>query len=237
MGDWQRDAKRAAAYYAVDHFVQSGMRLGLGTGSTVAFVLDRLAQRLQDGTLTDIAGIPTSEATTQRARDLGIPLLSFDDVQTLDLCIDGADEVDPSLNLIKGLGGALVREKIVASAARAMVVVVDESKLVPRLGGRAPLPVEVLTFGWQLHAEWFRTLGIESVLRRTADGAPFVSDNGNYIYDCQFPDGIDDPLRVEAVINNRPGVVENGLFLGYATQVVIGMENGSVTVRQVAEER
>jgi len=169
MGDWQRDAKRAAAYYAVDHFVQSGMRLGLGTGSTVAFVLERLAQYLQDGTFTDIAGIPTSEATAQRARDLGIPLLSFDEVQTLDLCIDGADEVDPSLNLIKGLGGALVREKVVASAARSMVVVVDESKLVPRLGVRVPLPVEVLTFGWQLHAGWFRTLGIEPLLRRTEE--------------------------------------------------------------------
>lgn len=236
MGDWQSAAKRAAAYYAVDHFVQSGMRLGLGTGSTVAFVLERLAQRLQTGDLRDIAGIPTSEATAQRAQALGIPLLSFDDVQSLDLCIDGADEVDPSLNLVKGLGGALVREKIVASASRSMVVVVDESKIVSKLGTRAPLPVEVLTFGWQLHEAWLRSLGVEPVLRRTAQGEPFVSDNGNYIYDCHFPQGIDDPMRVEAAINNRPGVVENGLFLGYATQVVIGMESGDVVVKRVAEE-
>jgi ribose 5-phosphate isomerase A len=212
--------KRLAAERAVE-YVRDGMRLGLGTGSTAKHVLDVLGERRSRGDLSDIAGVPTSSATAEYAAQLGIPLLTLDAAVTLDLAIDGADEFDPSLDLIKGLGGALLWEKIVAAASRRFIVVVDESKRVPRLGTRAPVPVEVVPFGWRTLLEPFRRAGAEPVLREGADGAPFVTDGGHYIIDCSFADGIPDAAVVEAALRRQPGVVETGLFLGLASVVIV----------------
>jgi ribose 5-phosphate isomerase A len=222
--------KRRAAERAVE-LVQSGMRLGLGTGSTAKHVLDVIAERMKDNTLTNIVGVPTSKATADYARTLNIPLTTLDDEPQLDLAIDGADEVDPALNLVKGLGGALLWEKIVESAADRLVIVVDESKLVGRLGTRAPLPVEVVPFGWRTHDAFFRELGAEPSLRRTADDGPFVTDGGHYIVDCRFHDGIADAAAVQAELARRVGIVECGLFVDMATEVIVAGDDVKVLTR------
>jgi ribose 5-phosphate isomerase A len=223
MSDEQRAWKRAAAERALD-LVESGMRLGLGTGSTADEMLQALAERLRDGRLRDIAGVPTSEATARRATELGIPLTTLDRQPQLDLTLDGADEVDPQLDLIKGLGGALLREKIVASASRRMVVMADESKRVSRLGERAPLPVEIVAFGQALAERRVREWGGTPTLRRRADGTPFVTDEGHLLLDCRF--GPFDTHALAAALSAVPGVVEHGLFLGLATQVVVAGPGG-----------
>lgn len=221
--------KRAAAARALDE-VSPGMRLGLGTGSTVAHFLDLLGEALTSGRLGDIVGVPTSERTAARSRELGIPLTTLDETPELDLCVDGADEVDPSLELVKGLGGALLREKIVASASRRFVVMVDASKEVRRLGTRAPLPVEVVPFGWTSHRRAMEALGGRPVLRVGRDDLPYVTDNGNFIVDLHFPDGIDDPRAVESALRRRAGIVDSGLFLGMASLVVVA-DPGGIRVR------
>lgn len=217
--------KRLAAKHAVD-MVQSRMILGLGHGSTTRHAVDILGERVQSGALQDIVGVPTSEYTTAQARSLGIALATLVEQPVLDLAIDGADEVDPDLNLIKGLGGALLREKIVESAARRFVVIVDESKLVERLGTRGPLPVEVTQFVWEAHLRWLESLGCRAELRREADGAPFITDNGNYIIHCTFPEGIADPVALGRTLIERPGILEHGIFLGMATEVVVAGADG-----------
>ena len=214
--------KRAAAERAVA-FVESGMVLGLGTGSTAAFVVEALARHVARG--LSIAAIPTSEHTAEMARGLGIPLATFGEHRRIDLAIDGADEVERgTLNLIKGHGGALLREKIVAAASRRFVVVVDDEKLVDRLGERFPVPVEVVQFGWQATAASLESLGAKPVLRQS-DGRTFVTDGGNFILDCPFGP-IAEPRRLEQSINMTVGVVENGLFLGRSTCVVVASANG-----------
>jgi ribose 5-phosphate isomerase A len=220
----QDELKRQAAERAVE-LVEDGMVLGLGTGSTARFALEALARRRQRGELGDIVGIPTSVATQQAAERLGVPLTTLEDHPGIDLTLDGADEVDPSLDLIKGLGGALLWEKIVASASGRLVILVDETKLVDRLGQKAPLPVEVVPFGWTTHVDAVRALGGEPTLR-SHNGQPFRTDGGHYILDCRFPDGIADPQAVEDGLRARVGVVETGLFLGLATTVVVGTEDG-----------
>jgi ribose 5-phosphate isomerase A len=227
----ERELKRKAAFYAVDTYVRSGMRVGLGHGSTMAFALERLAQKGQAGELENYVGVPVSKQTAQIARSLHIPLTTLEETPRLDLCIDGADEVDPQLNLIKGLGGALLREKIVAMAADRMVVIVDESKIVDRLGTKVPLPVEVVPFGWTTHENWLRGLDCRPEVRRTPEGKKVVTDEGNYIYDCFFANGLEDPARLESIINNRPGIVENGLFLGIADRIVISSPSAEIQVR------
>ena len=217
--------KRRAAGRAVE-FVQSGMVVGLGTGSTTAYAIDLIGERVQSGALQGIVAVPTSEWTATRAQALGIPLTTLVEHPVLDLAIDGADEVDPDLNLIKGLGGALLREKIVEIAARRFVVVVDESKLVERLGTRGPLPVEVTRFAWEAHARWLESLGCRAELCREADGTPFVTDNGNTIIHCTFPGGIPDPAALARTLIERPGILEHGLFLGIATDVVVSGKDG-----------
>lgn len=217
--------KQIAAVRAVDH-VSDGMVLGLGTGSTTAYAIDELGARLAAGRLRDIVGVPTSEATAQRARGLGIPLTTLVEQPVLDLVIDGADEVDPHLDLIKGMGGALLREKIVAVAARRFITIVDESKLVARLGTRGPLPAEVTQFAWEAHARWLAGLGCRAELRREADGAPYVTDNHNYIIHCTFPDGIADAGVLDAQLHAQPGILEHGLFLGLATDVIVAGQDG-----------
>jgi ribose 5-phosphate isomerase A len=226
------DLKRQAAYFAVDSYVESGMRLGLGTGSTSRHALMRIAEGLKAKKFKDLQGVPTSEETAMLARELGIPLAGLETTPELDLYIDGADEVDPAFNLIKGLGGALLREKITAWAARRVVILVDESKLVDQLGSKAPLPVEVLKFGWNTHERWLQTLGCVPQLRLSDKGDLYHTDGGNYIYDCRFPDGIQDPKRLETALNNRPGILENGLFLGCADVVVVGTHAHGVQVRR-----
>lgn len=220
--------KRMAAERAAER-VLPGMRIGLGTGSTVAQLLDVLGERAARGELEGVVGVPTSVRTAERARELGIRLAELDEVEPLDLTVDGADEVGPGLDLVKGLGGALLREKMVAQASGALMIIVDESKLVGRLGERTPLPVEVVRFGWRAHMALFRELGSDPVLRRLEDGSPFVTDNGNYMVDCRFPDGMEDPTALEETLRRRAGVVEDGLFLGMASAVVVAGERG-VTV-------
>jgi len=225
--------KRAAAERAVT-FVESGMRLGLGTGSTAKHVLDVLSEKLRAGSLRDIAGVPTSRATADYARSAGIPLLDLDDVQHLDLAIDGADEVDPALDLIKGLGGALLWEKIVESAAERFIVVVDDSKLVRRLGEKVPVPVEVVPFGWKTLLDHFEAAGARPVLRM-AGASPMVTDGGHHIVDCHFAGGLDDAARTATLLRSRAGVVETGMFIDMATVVVVAGVEVRVIERETIE--
>lgn len=219
--------KRQAAERAVD-FVQSGMALGLGSGSTLRFVLLELGVRLADGRLRDIVGVPTSEATARLAQTLRIPLASLAERPALDLDLDGADEVDPQLNLVKGLGGALLREKVVASACAQFVAVADGSKLVRLLGTRSPLPVEVIPFAQAIVRRKLEALGARVALRTTGEGEPLLTDEGNVIFDCATGP-IDDPAALDVALRRIPGVVEHGLFLGMATQAVVA-EAGGVRV-------
>lgn len=223
--------KRAAAERAVQ-LITSGMAVGLGTGSTVRPLLEALAGRLRDGTVRNVVAVPTSEDTARRCRTLGIPLVTLDEQPELALAVDGADEVDPRLDLIKGLGGAMLREKVVALAAKRFVVVADESKLVRRLGTRAPVPVEVLPFGWSTLVPFFERLGAQPVLRRGPGGEPFVTDNGNYVVDCRFPRGIADPAAVARALARRTGVVEDGLFLRIAKLAVVAGRRGVRLLRR-----
>lgn len=217
--------KRRAAERAAE-WIRDGMTVGLGTGSTVRHLLDHLAERRAAGEWGSIVGVPTSEQTAARARELGIPLRTLDEAPEVDLTIDGADEVDPELRLIKGLGGALLREKIVAVASRRLVIIVDESKVVVKLGTRSPLPVEVDPFGARVQPPFLRSLGAEPTLRPGPGGGPLVTDGGNLIFDCRFSRGIDDPEALEARLDGRVGVMENGLFLGLASAVVVAGPGG-----------
>lgn len=217
--------KDRAAAKALE-LVRPGMRLGLGTGTTVAWFLKHLAAALADGRMQDIAGVPTSKATERICRESGIPLTSLSDSPQLDLAVDGADEVTPGLDLMKGLGGALLREKMVAAAARSFVVVADASKEVERLGLRSPLPVEVVPFEWRSHVPFLERLGCEPVLRVDPEGRPVVTDNGHYLLDCGFPGGIPAPGEVGRRLADRPGVVEHGLFLGLCTSALVAGESG-----------
>jgi ribose 5-phosphate isomerase A len=219
-------AGKAAAGALAAASVSPGMKLGLGTGSTVAFFLDSLANRVREGELPGIIGVPTSIWTQERATQLGIPLGTLEEVGSLDLTVDGADDVDSALELIKGLGGALLREKMVAQATDKLIIIVDESKLVQKLGARSPLPVEVVPFAWQSHLPHLTRLGAEPILRIGPEGSPVSTDNGNLILDCRFPHGIDDPPALEAELAGRAGVVESGLFLGMANEVLVGGAEG-----------
>jgi ribose 5-phosphate isomerase A len=211
-----------AARRAVD-LVRDGMVLGLGSGATARAAVREIGERLAAGRLSGIVGVPTSSVTQALALELGIPLTDLTAAPALDLTIDGADEVSPAGDMIKGLGGALLREKIVAAQSRRLVIAVDPTKLVRRLGERVPLPVEVLPFGWTTHLAFLRELGAEPVLRKPREeAAPFVSDDGHYIIDARFPGGIPDPRAVADALGKRAGVVETGLFLGLTPEVVVG---------------
>jgi ribose 5-phosphate isomerase A len=222
--------KRAAAARALE-LVESGTILGLGTGSTVRPFLELLATALGTGSLTGITGVPTSEATAQQCRTLGIPLTTLDDHPSLELAVDGADEVGPRLALIKGMGGALLREKLVALAAKRFVVIADDSKRVRRLGTRSPLPVEVVPFGWTTHIAYLEKLGAVPRLRRGGDGEPYRTDGGHFILDCAFPRGISDPPALARALARRPGIVEDGLFLGLADDAFLAGAGGVRHIR------
>jgi len=222
----QEEMKRAAAEVSLS-YVRPGMVLGLGTGSTARHVLEGVARLVREG--ADLRGVPTSLATAEAAKLLGIPLTSLEEHPELDLAIDGADEVDPALNLIKGMGGALFREKIVAAAAKTFIVVVDGSKVVRRLGTQAPVPVEVHPFGWRTAIRPLETLGGSPELRKR-DGEPVRTDNGNYLLDSRF-NGIRSPAKLAAAISSIPVVVEHGLFLGMADLALVGTADGVKTMR------
>ena len=215
------ELKRRAAEQAVEN-VRSGMVVGLGTGSTAKFAVEAIGRKLKHGELSDIVGIPTSIQTRDLAESVGVPLTTLNERPAIDLTIDGADEIDPEGNLIKGGGGALLWEKMVATASRQLFIVADESKLVTRLGESFPLPVEVIGFGWRTHEAPLREIGAEPVLRLDASGDPYVTDEGHYIIDCRFPGGITDLEAVHDTVGKRPGVVETGLFLNMSPQVIIG---------------
>lgn len=217
--------RRAAGEEAVARYVRDDMRLGLGTGSTASAMIEALAARLVVGALRGVCGVPTSEATADLCRRLDVPLTTLAETPQLDVVIDGADEIDPDLDLIKGLGGAHLREKVVASAGRAMIVVADESKLVRRLGERAPLPVEVVEFALPVCERALRAMGWEPTRRTAADRTPFVTDEGNAILDCRREDWTD-AAALAAAVKAVPGVVEHGFFLGLATAAVVGTADG-----------
>jgi ribose 5-phosphate isomerase A len=222
--DPARDAQKRAAAEAAAALVQDGMKVGLGTGSTAYFAIEALIRRVRQG--LRIVGIPTSERSAVQARDGGIPLTSFAEHRRLDITIDGADEIAVgSLDLIKGLGGALLREKIVAAASDRLVIVADARKLVDRLGGKIMLPVEVVTFGWETTAERLARLGANPALRKTDDGSPFRTDGGNLIVDCDFG-LIADARTLDQAISQTVGVVETGLFIGMAAMAVVADGTG-----------
>jgi ribose 5-phosphate isomerase A len=218
-----RDAQKRSAAEAAAALVEDGMAVGLGTGSTAYFAIEALIRRVRQG--LRIVGIPTSERSATQAREGGIPLTSFAERRRLDITIDGADEIAiGSLNLIKGLGGALLREKIVAAASDRLVIVADRRKLVKQLGGTARLPVEVVLFGWETTAERLARLGANPVLRG-GEASPFRTDGGNLILDCDFGP-IADPAALDQAIGQTVGVVETGLFIGMAQMALVADHTG-----------
>ena len=221
--DKQEKLKQEAAHHAVG-FIKSGMVVGLGTGSTAAFAVMRIAERLKSRDLKNIVGIPTSIRTEKLARELQIPLCGLDAQPAIDVTIDGADEVDEDLNLIKGGGGALLREKVVAQASRRNIIVIDESKLSLRLGTRWALPVEVIPFAARAEENFLKSLGASVTLRLDAHGQPYKTDQHNYILDANFGE-MADPNRLAAKLNERAGIVEHGLFLGLAGDVIVAAQN------------
>ncbi len=224
--------KQEAAEYAVT-YVQSGMTVGLGTGSTAIFATRHIAELLNRGQLHDIRAFATSKAVWDEAVRLGIPMLTEDMPQEIDLTIDGADEVDPQLNLIKGGGGALLREKIVAEATHREIIIVDESKLSPQLGTHWPVPVEVLPYGWQSQARYLSSLGATITVRRAHDGSEARTDQGNMILDSRFGP-ITDPQGLAEKLAARAGIVEHGLFLNLTRDVIVA---GSEGVRHLTPEQ
>ena len=217
------ELKKLAGYRAVD-FVESGMVVGLGTGSTAIWAVRRIAEKLRNGELRQIIGVPTSIVTEQEARSLGIPLATLDEQPAIAITIDGADEVDPALDVIKGGGGALLREKLVAQASRRMIVIVDESKLSAQLGTKFYVPVEVVTFGWESQARFLQTLGAVVKLR-VKEGNPFVTDQGNYILDCTFGP-IANATQLAQQLKQRTGIVDSGLFIGLVTDLIVAKADG-----------
>jgi ribose 5-phosphate isomerase A len=211
------DQEKEAAARASLRYVKAGGVVGLGTGSTAAYFIRLLSEKVKQG--LKIRGIPTSERSRQLASSLGIPLTTLDECQEIAVTVDGADEVDPQLRLIKGGGGALLREKIVASASRQLIIVADASKRVPMLG-KFPLPVEVIKFAGTLVAQRIKTLGATVQLRRGAGGSPYITDEGNHILDCRFGQ-IPDVDGLARRLSDMPGIVEHGLFIGMATTVII----------------
>ncbi|KAL0691752.1 hypothetical protein Bca4012_091431 [Brassica carinata] len=226
----QDDLKKLAAEKAVEA-IKPGMVLGLGTGSTAAFAVDQIGKLLASGELHDIVGIPTSKRTEEQARSLGIPLVALDTHPRIDLAIDGADEVDPNLDLVKGRGGALLREKMVEAVAERFIVVADDTKLVKGLGGSGlAMPVEVVQFCWKFNLvrlrDLFREFGCDAKLRVGEGGEAYVTDNSNYIIDLYFKEPLKDGFAAGREIGKLEGVVEHGLFLGMATSVIIAGKNG-----------
>ena len=219
-----QNLKEQAAVRAVE-FVKPGMVVGLGHGTTTIFAVRRIAELLQAGALKNILGVPCSIQVEKEAQHVSIPLTTLEEHPVIDLTIDGADEVDPNLDLIKGGGGALLREKIVAQASRREIIVVDESKLSPALGTRWAVPVEVVPFGWRTQALYLESLGADVKLRQDGNRKTFTTDQGNLILDCQFGPLLQ-PAELAVKLNARTGIVEHGLFLGLATDLIVAGAEG-----------
>ena len=219
--------KRIAAEKAVE-LIEDGMIIGLGTGSTVKYALKKIGERVSKG--LNIKGIPTSNQTKKLAMEYQIPLTSLDEHNEIDLTIDGADEIDSDLNLIKGGGGALTREKIIAYHSKKVLIIADDSKVVKSLGIDFPLPVEIVKFAWQATKKSLEKFECECTLRKIFDD-PFITDNGNYIIDCEF-NRISEPEQLEQELNMIPGVVENGLFIGLADKAIVGSTQGIMTLEK-----
>lgn len=218
------NVKQLAAEKAVE-FVKDGMKIGLGTGSTAYWAINKLGERVSEG--LKITAVATSRASEEQARELGIPIVAFGDIDSLDLTIDGADELDSSLQLIKGGGGALLREKIVASNSTRMIVIADESKVVNTLG-KFPLPVEIVPFAWEWTVAELAKLGCNPELRRSGEEL-YKTDNGNYIADCRF-EVIESAPKLALTIQSIPGLVEHGLFIGIAEMAIVGKKDGSIEI-------
>ncbi len=231
-GDYleKEELKKLAAEKALD-YIEDGMILGLGTGSTVEYTIHKLGQLVREG--LNIKAIPTSIHTKRIAKEENIPLTTLEENPEIDVTIDGADEVDSNLNLIKGGGGALTREKIIAFNSKKVIIVIDDSKIVKALGIDFDLPVEVIKFGWTSTKKTLEDIGCNVKLREIMDKEPFITDNGNYILDCEF-ERIEDPESLETEINNIPGVVENGLFVGLVDEVIVGSTQGILTLNKEA---
>ena len=227
------DAPEASAQRALD-FVEDGQTLGLGTGRAAAAFVRALAARVRDG--LRVRGVPTSLATAKLAEELGIPLLTLEQAGTIDVTFDGADEVDPQLDVIKGYGGALVREKITAASSRELVILVGPEKMVATLGSRGKLPVEVVPFGLALCRRRLAELGCEPVLRNAEGGDPYVTDNGNHILDCKVS-AIEAPLELETAILAIPGVLGTGLFVGMADAVIVEHDGTAEVLRRTDTAR
>jgi ribose 5-phosphate isomerase A len=223
-GDPREIYKQQAAEHAVS-LVESGMAVGLGTGSTAEFATRRLAHLIREGALKDITAFATSSPVWRQAIALGIPMIGEDMPRALDLTIDGADEVDARMNLIKGGGGALLREKIAAQASRRLAIIVDDTKISPFLGVRHTLPVEILGFGWRSQLRFLESLGAKVEIRCNADRLQFVTDSGNMILDCDFGP-IHEPTELAAKLGARAGIVEHGLFTGLTTDLVVAGKSG-----------
>jgi ribose 5-phosphate isomerase A len=220
-------AKKAAGQAAAE-LVQDGMLIGLGTGSTAAFFIEALSKKCKEG--LKISAVATSEQSARQAQQLDIPLEDPETITSLDLTVDGADEIDPHKNMIKGGGGALLREKLLAQASQEMIVVVDESKLVEHLGTH-PLPVEIVPFLYRSTLQRLANEGYQGVLRLNRDKDPYVTDNGNYIVDIHYSDPILNPIKEQERLKNITGVIETGLFFHLAGRVIIGYENGSFKIQ------
>ena len=216
-----------AAEKAVEH-VDNGMVIGLGTGSTVKYAIKKLGEMVNTG--LKIEGIPTSLRTKKLATEYNIPLVDLNDYTEIDLTIDGADEVDSNLNLIKGGGGALTREKIIAYHSKKEIIVIDETKVVKKLGIDSPVPVEVTKYGWNATKKTLKELGCTAELRTIMDEV-YITDNSNYILDCDFGK-INEPEALEKEINSIPGVIENGLFIDLVDEVIVGSKQGIITLEE-----
>jgi ribose 5-phosphate isomerase A len=223
------DPKQKAGEAAVEH-IKDGMIVGLGTGSTAKFFIFALASAQRSGKLKGVLGIPTSLASERLARESGLPVTTFSKIEQIDVTVDGADEIGPGLSLIKGMGGALLREKIVAQISRQLIIIADESKVVTQLGSKSPLPVEITPFGYEATERFLRGLGCQPILRRHPDGAAFITDNGNYIFDCRFAT-IPDPPALQRILADRAGIVESGLFLSMAHLAIIASDKEVRTIR------
>jgi ribose 5-phosphate isomerase A len=219
------DPKQRAGEAALEH-VKSGMIIGLGTGSTAKFFTEAVGSAVRAGRLRDIRAVPTSVDSEKLAVQFGLPVVTFAQITTIDLTVDGADEIAPDLTLIKGLGGALLREKLVAQNSSKLIIIADAQKLVTRLGTRSPLPVEVTPFGFEASERFLRQLGCIPTLRRRPDGSILVTDNSNYIFDCKFSE-IPDPADLNLKLATRAGIIESGLFINLARTAIIA-DNAAV---------
>lgn len=220
----QNELKKRAAVHAVD-FIESGMVIGLGTGSTANYAIKHIGEKIRSGKLRNVVGIPSSERSEILAQELNIPLADLEAQPTIDLTIDGADEVDPDLNVIKGGGGALLREKIIAQASNRNIIIVDESKLSPQLGTKWALPIEVVSFAWRTEQIFLESIGGSATLRSGDNKSPYRTNQNNCILDTEFGP-ISDPAGLVSRLNARAGIVEHGLFLGLATDVIVAAREG-----------